>query len=449
MELRWILLITGLAIIGIVYWSSLRDSRRSGNPSPSNQPSGDQPFSHPSVKSDTAPPASTALPETLAETLSQLPDDPVPDYSVSNALTDQPGTWSDQINHEMQGKLPEVAPPETVLPGHTTEIKHDGEVLSSLVIEGPLPEADIDELDPSSLDESATGSAETDAPYIIEDSVFDRLMHNVADLTDKSQSIKDYTENRLNHLKQTSTQQLDNLQKRSVSLGKTTLKKVAKTAAEKGTSLKRTAQKTMEDRKQRALRTAELRTAELRTAELQAAQQKPDVLDTKQQPEADTDLLISPSTADAPTASTVDKRQYSLIVAEDLVIFHLLSMGRGGRFDGNHLLRELVRADLIFGEQDVYHYYHDDEKVFSVANMLKPGTFNPHRPEQAETQGVSIFMQLKDADHPVKNFETMLRVSGLLSQRLDGRLYDAHREPLTQQAMGFLYDEVKQYQYTR
>lgn len=87
------------------------------------------------------------------------------------------------------------------------------------------------------------------------------------------------------------------------------------------------------------------------------------------------------------------------------------------------------RWGFKFGEMDIFHRHEDlngkGEVLFSMINMVKPGTFNPYRMEQFSTPGVSLFMQLPLRSNAAFAFEHMLQAADQLASDLDAMLTDA------------------------
>ena len=87
---------------------------------------------------------------------------------------------------------------------------------------------------------------------------------------------------------------------------------------------------------------------------------------------------------------------------------------------------------LSFGEMNIFHFKDGNRSVFSLANMLEPGSFNPETIHELKTTGLTVFMQFTGAD-PLDDLTEMLQRSYQLSGLLDARLCNHKREPLTEQ----------------
>ena len=89
------------------------------------------------------------------------------------------------------------------------------------------------------------------------------------------------------------------------------------------------------------------------------------------------------------------------------------------------------------------------EVLFSMINMVKPGTFNPYRMEQFSTPGVSLFMQLPLRSNAAFAFEHMLQAADQLASDLDAMLTDASRSPLSDDTIARYRHELAAYEASR
>lgn len=120
---------------------------------------------------------------------------------------------------------------------------------------------------------------------------------------------------------------------------------------------------------------------------------------------------------------------------------------------GATLLSSLLALGFKFGEMDIFHRHEDlngkGEVLFSMINMVKPGTFNPYRMEQFSTPGVSLFMQLPLRSNAAFAFEHMLQAADQLASDLDAMLTDASRSPLSDDDIARYRHELAAYEASR
>lgn len=137
---------------------------------------------------------------------------------------------------------------------------------------------------------------------------------------------------------------------------------------------------------------------------------------------------------------------------QDVYVINL--MGRPGHdLQGATLLASLMALGFKFGEMDIFHRHEDPngkgEVLFSMINMVKPGTFNPYRMEQFTTPGVSLFMQLPLRSNTAFAFEDMLQAADQLASDLDAMLTDMHRSPLSDETIARYRHELATYEASR
>lgn len=99
---------------------------------------------------------------------------------------------------------------------------------------------------------------------------------------------------------------------------------------------------------------------------------------------------------------------------------------------GSQINSSAQAMGLTFGEMNIYHYKPENRTVFSIANMLEPGSFDADTIHDLKTSGLTIFMQIS-GDDPLDDLTEMLQRSYQLAGLLDARLCNHKREPLTEQ----------------
>ncbi|HHM05348.1 MAG TPA: cell division protein ZipA [Gammaproteobacteria bacterium] len=133
---------------------------------------------------------------------------------------------------------------------------------------------------------------------------------------------------------------------------------------------------------------------------------------------------------------------------ERIVVLNV--MGRHGwRFKGPALLEALANAGLEHGDMDIFHYYAKDDPhgppLFSVANVMKPGSFDPSDMAHFTTTGLSLFMVPSNDLDDLKTFDTMLKSARQLAQELGGEVCDARRSLLTKQAVTHMREQIQEW----
>jgi cell division protein ZipA len=113
----------------------------------------------------------------------------------------------------------------------------------------------------------------------------------------------------------------------------------------------------------------------------------------------------------------------------DIVVLYILSKANQ-LLAGSQINSSVQAMGLTFGEMNIFHFKSDNRSVFSLANMLEPGSFDPDTIHDLKTSGLTIFMKIQ-GDDPLDDLTEMLQRSYQLAGLLDARLCNHKREPLT------------------
>ena len=138
------------------------------------------------------------------------------------------------------------------------------------------------------------------------------------------------------------------------------------------------------------------------------------------------------STASSPVAATVAP----LDSTPEEAVFVINIMARENSIiEGALLLQDLSTLGFKFGAMNIFHRHVDaagkGPVIFSLANMLKPGTFDIDNMAQFQSPGVSLFMMFPCAGDASKNYKLMLNAAERIADGVDALLLDAARNPLT------------------
>ena len=123
---------------------------------------------------------------------------------------------------------------------------------------------------------------------------------------------------------------------------------------------------------------------------------------------------------------------------EEVLVINVISRDSHG-FRGPALLQNILESGLRFGEMDIFHRHEsmagNGEVLFSMANAVKPGTFDLDDIDHFTTPAVSFFLGLPGPRHPKQAFDVMVAAARKLSQELNGELKDDQRSVLTAQTI--------------
>lgn len=123
---------------------------------------------------------------------------------------------------------------------------------------------------------------------------------------------------------------------------------------------------------------------------------------------------------------------------EEVLVIRVVSREEVG-FRGPALLQSILESGLRFGEMDIFHRHEslagNGEVLFSMANGVKPGTFDLDDIDHFTTRAVSFFLGLPGPRHPKQAFDLMVAAARKLAQELNGELRDDQRSVMTAQTI--------------
>lgn len=132
-------------------------------------------------------------------------------------------------------------------------------------------------------------------------------------------------------------------------------------------------------------------------------------------------------------------------VEEKLVLLHVVAAdGRG--FAGPALRQLFAERGYQHGEMQIYHSCYEDKTVFSIVNLVEPGYFEPQRMDETfHTPGVTLFMRLPGPLPADVAFDVLVSEAQQMASELGGEARDAEHATLTRQRIQHLREEVQDY----
>ncbi|MFV2004542.1 MAG: cell division protein ZipA C-terminal FtsZ-binding domain-containing protein [Gammaproteobacteria bacterium] len=115
----------------------------------------------------------------------------------------------------------------------------------------------------------------------------------------------------------------------------------------------------------------------------------------------------------------------------DIIVLYILPKS-GQELIGAQINSSVQAMGLRFGEMNIFHYRPGHRNIFSLANMLEPGSFDADTIHDLKTSGLTIFMQITEGD-PLDDLTEMLQRSYQLAGLLGARLCNSKRQSLTEQ----------------
>lgn len=114
---------------------------------------------------------------------------------------------------------------------------------------------------------------------------------------------------------------------------------------------------------------------------------------------------------------------------------------------GLSLLDAAIKAGLRFGEMKIFHRRHRGatRPVFSMANITRPGSFDPSGWNLFQTPGVTLFMTLPGPVSALDAWDAMLATGKRLAELLDADLMDDAQCLLTRQRIAQIREDMREF----
>ena len=146
-----------------------------------------------------------------------------------------------------------------------------------------------------------------------------------------------------------------------------------------------------------------------------------------------------------PPRSELGRRPQQVPVERIVTLFVVARDGT--RFHGPDLVVAAEKAGLEYGDMGIFHRLVDgrphEGPVFSMANMLKPGSFDLANLPALETPGLSLFMTLPAPLPALDAWDAMLPAAQRLAELLDGHVLDEERNALGRQGIAHIRDQLR------
>ena len=140
-------------------------------------------------------------------------------------------------------------------------------------------------------------------------------------------------------------------------------------------------------------------------------------------------------------------RKFNSLAADPDSVLIVTVVAKDTELDGSGLKQVVEACGMEFGDMDVFHRFEDgaDQGAvqFSMANAIKPGTFDYAQIEQTSLPGVSFFMSMNEPLDPKNALECMLATAETVANHLNGSLLDDDKSVLRPQTKEHYRERVR------
>ncbi len=131
--------------------------------------------------------------------------------------------------------------------------------------------------------------------------------------------------------------------------------------------------------------------------------------------------------------------------ADNKIVTLFLHAKDGQQFDWHLIQSAADQVGLEFGEDNLYYRFkgfgETKELIFMVANMLKPGVFQP----DMRTTGLVLIMTLPGVMPALDMWDSMFPVGERIAKILGGKLTDENHHIFSRQRIAAMRDEMREF----
>lgn len=132
----------------------------------------------------------------------------------------------------------------------------------------------------------------------------------------------------------------------------------------------------------------------------------------------------------------------------DRIVVLYVRARAGREISGKRLVEAARMAGLEYGDMDIFHRLDESghrETIFSMANMVAPGTLDRAHTAEFSTPGVALFMRLPGPLRALDAWDAMLATARRLAEVLEADMLDENHSSLNRQRIQQIREEMREY----
>ncbi|MCL7713954.1 cell division protein ZipA [Stenotrophomonas mori] len=133
----------------------------------------------------------------------------------------------------------------------------------------------------------------------------------------------------------------------------------------------------------------------------------------------------------------------------DKIVSLYVAARAGLSLRGEDIVVAAEKTGLVFGYMNVFHRlvegYPERGPIFSMASIMKPGSFDMANIRKMETPAIAFFLTLPAPMTALDAWEKMLPTVQRMAELLDGVVLDDSRNALGRQRIAHIRDELRAY----
>ncbi len=148
----------------------------------------------------------------------------------------------------------------------------------------------------------------------------------------------------------------------------------------------------------------------------------------------------------AGSGSTLGRRE---IEDFDKIVSLYVAARAGSTLRGEDIVVAAEKTGMVFGHMNVFHRLLEGNPergpVFSMASIIKPGSFDMATIRELETPAIAFFLTLPAPVPALDAWEKMLPTVQRMAELLDGVVLDDSRNALGRQRIAHIRDDLRAY----